>query len=999
MLKRKITLFVLSIIAQLVALSLPIFAQCTITFIPEAVGHGSIEPSQPITLNPDDCVLFKFKSEDGYKVCDVRLVDARSGVESDGAVMDTFYYCHDIPCDEMPYQDWRIILRVYFCPFDIKTKTNIGGSISPSGIVKGDYMSCQKFSITADPCWHIKDILLDGVSIMKSVTFTGKNAQYEICNIKADHEIEVIFDKDICYVDVGISNGGRIEPWGQVSVICGEKKTFKIIPDKCYEIVDVLVDGKSVGAESEYEFSCEDCGNNQCQHTIMAKFEKPSCKINASSTGPGRIVMLSDIDPLCGDRIRFKMIPDDCCYIKDVIVNDKSIGGVMDYEDICQGGDFSIKAIFEKSQYTIKSSSETGGRIEPSGEINVECGANISLNIIPDNCYIIKNVVIDGTSAGAINSYEFKNIRSNHSIEARFEKISYKIIAISEGNGKIEPSGEVILNCGGSQKFILTPLECSKIKEVIIDGQSANIANDYIFDDVRDNHVIRVVFESEKPIIKAITGTGGNILPSGLVPLNCKDSMTFYINSDPSYIIWDVKVDGKSVGAVMEYKFDTVIENHEIEAVFKKTHNIVAKNSLNGKITPSGNIKIMDGENYTFRIEPDLCYEISDVMVDGVSVGVFDEYVFYNVASDHNIEAKFVKKSFIINAFADDNGKIEPNGDVIVGCNEDQLFAITPNDCYRVKDVLVDGKSIGVVEFYKFTAVNESHTISAIFEKNQYIIDALSETGGKIEPSGKINVLCGESIKFTIKPDDCYMIKDVIIGDKSIGAINEYEFADVKSDQTIKVIFEKIQYIILASAGENGNIEPSGEIKISCGDESKFTIKSNDGYLIDDVIIDGKSISIEPDKEIFAYTFDKVDSDHKISAKFKEKKITAVESDKDKLLPFGKVKTENNGYIGERLPTVNELLQNYPNPFNPETWIPYSLVNASDVSIKVYDSKGCMIRLIDIGYKEAGFYVSKDKSAYWDGKNDFGEEVSSGIYFYTIQAGDFFGIKKMLIQR
>ena len=93
------------------------------------------------------------------------------------------------------------------------------------------------------------------------------------------------------------------------------------------------------------------------------------------------------------------------------------------------------------------------------------------------------------------------------------------------------------------------------------------------------------------------------------------------------------------------------------------------------------------------------------------------------------------------------------------------------------------------------------------------------------------------------------------------------------------------------------------------------------------------------------------------------------------------------------------VFQNYPNPFNPETWIPYQLNMDSDVVIEIYNASGNHIRTLNLGYQSAGFYTAKDKAAYWDGKNEVGEQVSSGLYFYTIQAGDYTATKKMVIAR
>ena len=97
-------------------------------------------------------------------------------------------------------------------------------------------------------------------------------------------------------------------------------------------------------------------------------------------------------------------------------------------------------------------------------------------------------------------------------------------------------------------------------------------------------------------------------------------------------------------------------------------------------------------------------------------------------------------------------------------------------------------------------------------------------------------------------------------------------------------------------------------------------------------------------------------------------------------------------------PQCFELLQNYPNPFNPETWIPYRLGREENVSIRIYNIHGELVRLIDLGQCPAGEYLSKDRAAFWDGQNSNGEEVASGIYFYQMQAGDFSSAtRKMLI--
>ena len=96
-------------------------------------------------------------------------------------------------------------------------------------------------------------------------------------------------------------------------------------------------------------------------------------------------------------------------------------------------------------------------------------------------------------------------------------------------------------------------------------------------------------------------------------------------------------------------------------------------------------------------------------------------------------------------------------------------------------------------------------------------------------------------------------------------------------------------------------------------------------------------------------------------------------------------------------PDTTALLANYPNPFNPETWIPYQLSKAADVTVSIHAADGNLVRTLALGHQDAGMYKNRTHAAYWDGKNALGETVASGLYFYTLTAGDFTATRRMLI--
>ena len=101
--------------------------------------------------------------------------------------------------------------------------------------------------------------------------------------------------------------------------------------------------------------------------------------------------------------------------------------------------------------------------------------------------------------------------------------------------------------------------------------------------------------------------------------------------------------------------------------------------------------------------------------------------------------------------------------------------------------------------------------------------------------------------------------------------------------------------------------------------------------------------------------------------------------------------------LADAVPQQTALLANYPNPFNPETWIPYQLVADTEVLITIYNTTGSIIERLPLGHQQAGIYQSRSRAAYWDGRNALGEPVASGVYFYTLTAGDFTATRRMLI--
>src|SRR5208283_2321510 len=153
-----------------------------------------------------------------------------------------------------------------------------------------------------------------------------------------------------------------------------------------------------------------------------------------------------------------------------------------------------------------------------------------------------------------------------------------------------------------------------------------------------------------------------------------------------------------SVGAVSSYTFSDVTANHAISATFAKSvFTITSSAGANGSISPSGATSVNSGDSQIYSIAANTNYAISDVKVDGTSVGAVSSYTFSNVTANHTISATFTKSVFTITSSAGANGSISPSGATSVNSGDSQTYSIVSKTNYAIADVKVDGTSVGAV--------------------------------------------------------------------------------------------------------------------------------------------------------------------------------------------------------------------------------------------------------------------------------------------------------------
>lgn len=229
------------------------------------------------------------------------------------------------------------------------------------------------------------------------------------------------------------------------------------------------------------------------------------------------------------------------------------------------------------------------------------------------------------------------------------------------------------------------------------------------------------------------------------------------------------------------------------------TYTITISSTGAGTVSPTGTQTVYKGASLTITATPDAGSQLKSFKVDGASKS--NPYTLTNIQANHRVEVEFEAipvTTHTITATAGANGSISPSGQVSVNDGASQNFTIAADTGYRIKDVKIDGTSVGAVGSYQFDNVVVDHTIEAEFEvipPTSKIIHATAGANGSIAPGGDVSVNIGDNQTFTITADTGYEIEDVKVDGTSQGAISTYTFTNVQEDHTIEATFKEIPVV------------------------------------------------------------------------------------------------------------------------------------------------------------------------------------------------------------
>ncbi|MGE0076223.1 MAG: Ig-like domain-containing protein [Bacteroidales bacterium] len=633
---------------------------------------------------------------------------------------------------------------------------------------------------------------------------------------------------------------------------------------------------------------------------IITVTENPTYTITASAGSGGSISPSGDVSVEEGSGQTFTISAITGYHIADVLVDGSSVGAVSSYTFSSVSAAHTISASFAINTHTITASAGLNGSITPSGDVSVNEGDDQSFTISASSGYHIADVLVDGSSVGAVSSYTFSSVSAAHTISASFAINTHTITASAGDNGSINPLGAVSVNEGDDQSFTIAASSGYHIADVLVDGSSVGAVSSYTFSSVSAAHTISASFAINTHTITASAESNGSITPSGDVSVNEGDDQSFTIAASSGYHIADVLVDGSSVGAVSNYTFSSVTASHTIAANFATTANSAPVITSTAPTTATEDVEFIYTVTATDPEEATLSYSISG-QPDGMAItgnviawipgeGVLTSGEVTLTVSDGELNAT---ETFTVTVTPVNDAPVARDTTITTMTATAISLSLPVSDVDgSISKILIEEyPANGVVKISGTTLIYTSNSefsgndvISWVAKDNgglysntatlavtvtakpAYTITATAGENGSISPSGSVTVTEDDSQTFTIIANTGYHIDDVLVDGISVGAVSNYTFSGITASHTIAASFAETTvpvYTITASAGDGGTISPSGSVSVEEGSSLTFTVTASTGYHVDDVLVDGTSVGA-----VSSYTFSNVTASHTIAASF-----------------------------------------------------------------------------------------------------------------------------------
>ncbi len=853
--------------------------------------NGTLVVNEPTEVNHNEGTTVTVKADyaNGYHI--VSITDGRGNDITLDNNTDTTY----------TYEVNNVVTDVEVCAtfalntFKITATAGENGTIIPEGDTIVTYGDMIDFVIEPNhTCYYISNILVDGESVWTGYT-DSVSAYTHTIDVSTfdpavvDHTITTeytIFEYEMA------SNAYTEGTVSSATVDCGTDYTYEIEANYGYHIDYVVLDGERTNYEGQQDTATITVTDVQSDHQLDVYFAINHYTVTATAGEHGTIEVAGVTTVAHGDAITYTITPDHCYYIEEVLVNDNpvefttgdSTGATYTFDSV--EDTMTIHANFHIYEYAMTAEyDETMGTVE---EGIANCGTNFTYNVHANEGYHIVSITVGsmvhnhyGLNEDTVATFNVYNVSQDTVCYVEFEANTYNVVFNVTGEGTVDPASATV-TYDSTLAYTATAGEGYHIVSITDNGTEvySNTDRDVdsyegTIDNIRENHTVEVVFAINQYTITATAGEEGQIVMPGENIVNYGENVNFTIRAtEDCYYIDRIIVDGEAAvvfennETLYTYVFNAVDTDHTIEAQFAtRTYTVVVTSTEGGSVDPSEDTTTLNcGDNATYTFTPDEGYEVVSVTVNGTNIGAQTSYTISNIMNDYTIDVVFGEITYTLTSMAYNHGTIDPMGDTVVAAGSTVAYTLTPEECYTVSEVLVNGVSYLNNEAFDgetltLEDIQSNMTVQAYFQIMTYTVETEATVGGTITETAVYN--CGTDVVIAITPDACYNIDSVMVDGVDQGEVTEVTFDALDTNHTVNVYFSMKTYVVTASVNDSTFGTITATDTFNCGETPTYEITANEGYHIVGVEVDG-----EDQGPITSYTFGALSEDHTITANF-----------------------------------------------------------------------------------------------------------------------------------
>ncbi|HJV48709.1 MAG TPA: kelch repeat-containing protein [Geothrix sp.] len=615
----------------------------------------------------------------------------------------------------------------------ITASAGANGTVSPAGVTTVNQGGSQTYTITPNAGYQVASVTVDGVSI-------GPAGTYTFSNVSANHTLAAAFSALPTYaLTVNLGTGVTGLPASSASYTQGTVVNYAYALQTGYQNLQVSLDGSPVATAGSLTMNGV--------HTLAATAQLQTFTLTASAGANGTVTPAGVTTVSYGGSQTYTITPNTGYQVADVLVDGSSVGPLTSYTFSSVAGSHTLTATFQIQTFTLTASAGTNGSISPSGVVTVNYGASQAFTVTPSAGYQVAGVTVDGLAQGALGTYTFSNVTTNHTISATFSLLPTNTLTVALGLGVTgTPATTATYPLGTVVPYSYALQAGYQNLQVHLDGAAVAASGNVTMNAA---HTLSVTALIQTFTITASAGANGSISPTGSTLLNYGSNQSYTITPNAGYQVADVLVDGVSVGAVTSYTFSNLAANHTISATFALPPGFVLTVNLGTGATgsPVATASYAQGTavHYSYLLQTG--YQNLQVTLDGSPAPSFGD-VTMNASHTLTITAQI--QTFTITASAGPNGSISPTGVTTVNFGGSQAYTITPNAGYQVANVTVDGASLGALTSYTVSNVTSNTTISATFSAlPTYTLTVNLGAGVTGTPASTTSYAQGTSVAFS----------------------------------------------------------------------------------------------------------------------------------------------------------------------------------------------------------------------------------------------------------